>query len=204
MPDSIEKISKKLKKEMKKKRYRHTMGVRYTAQALAMRFGEDISRAGYAGVLHDCAKNLSDEKMLSECRKFGVSCTETEQKQVYLLHAKLGAKYAACLYGIDDLEILSAIRWHTTGKPGMSKLEKILYIADYIEPNRKAIPGLEEIRHMAFQNLDETMYLILRNTLEYLRENTKEAVRDIEEHTIAAYEFYRMVHETSKEDNCME
>ncbi len=195
MTESIDEILKELKRILKPKRYRHTQGVRYTAQAMAMCFGEDIVRAGYAGALHDCAKYLSEEKMLSQCKKYGISVSKAEKKQPELLHAKLGKEYAREIYGVEDEGILSAIRWHTTGKEDMDRLEKIVYIADYIEPNRKPLPGMPEIREMAFRNLDETMYLILKNTLQYLQESRGSLDAPIEEHSMEAYAFYKELHE---------
>lgn len=194
--ESLEEIQESLKKVLKKKRYHHTIGVRYTAQAMAMRYGEDILKAGYAGMLHDCAKYLSDADMISECKKYGISCSETEKKKPSLLHAKLGACYAGEIYKIDDEQILGAIRWHTTGKPGMSTLEKIIFIADYIEPERKPLEGMEEIRRVSFYDLDQAMYLILKNTLDYL-ENQTDA---IDSYTVDAYDFYRALWERKKKE----
>lgn len=191
MERSLEEIQEELKKVLKRKRYNHTIGVRYTAQALAMCFDEDVEKAGYAGMLHDCAKYLSDEEMLVECRKHHIVCSDTEKLRPSLLHAKLGACYARELYGIEDDQILSGIRWHTTGKPGMNNFEKIIFIADYIEPGRKMIPGMEEIRRAAFCNLDEAMYLILENTLSYLEDTSKSSKDMIDSYTEDAYDFYK-------------
>jgi len=191
MERTLEEIQEELKKVLKRKRYNHTVGVRYTAQALAMCFDEDIEKAGYAGLLHDCAKYLSDEEMLLECRKHHIICSETEKFRPSLLHAKLGVCYARELYGVEDEQILSAIRWHTTGKPGMNNFEKIIFIADYIEPGRKMIPGMEEIRKTAFCNLDDTMYLILENTLSYLEDTSKSNRNMIDSYTGDAYDFYK-------------
>ena len=149
-----------------------------------------ISKAGYAGVLHDCAKYLTDKEMLLACRKRQIFCSEVEKRQPSLLHAKMGAAFAKEIYGITDEEILSAIRWHTTGKPGMSNLEKIVFIADYIEPGRKMLPKMEEIRRVSFQNLDKAMYLILDNTLSYLKDGTRER-STIDSYSVDAYDFYR-------------
>ena len=190
MEKSLEEIQEELKKVLKRKRYSHIIGVRYTAQAMAMCFGEDVEKAGYAGVLHDCAKYLSDEEMLLECKKHHIVCSDTEKLRPSLLHAKLGVCYAKELYGVEDEQILSAIRWHTTGKPGMNNFEKIIFIADYIEPGRKMIPGMEEIRRAAFCNLDEAMFLILENTLSYL-DTTVSHKNPIDSYTEDAYDFYK-------------
>lgn len=91
-----------------------------------------------------------------------------------MLHAKLGAYFARKIYGVEDKEILHAIQVHTTGEPGMNTLDKIIYIADYIEPNRNKAPNLEEVRKLAFVDLDKAMLKILSDTLNYLR---KKAVK---------------------------
>ncbi len=125
------------------------------------------------------------------CRKRQIFCSEIEKKQPSLLHAKLGAAFAKEVYGITDEEILSAIRWHTTGKPGMTDLEKIVFIADYIEPGRKMLPRMEEIRKESFQNLDKAMYLILDNTLSYLKEGNAKDRDTIDSYSVDAYDYYK-------------
>jgi len=190
MWESIDEIQEKVQKVVKKRRYQHILGVRFTAQAMAMRFGENITKAGYAGVLHDCAKYLTDKEMLLACRKRQIFCSEVEKRQPSLLHAKVGAAFAKEIYGITDEEILSAIRWHTTGKPGMTDLEKIVFIADYIEPGRKMLPRMEEIRRVSFQDLDKAMYLILDNTLSYLKDGTRDK-STIDSYSVDAYDYYK-------------
>ena len=190
MWESIDEIQEKVQKVVKKRRYQHILGVRFTAQAMAMCFGEDITKAGYAGVLHDCAKYLTDKEMLLACSKRRIFCSEVEKRQPSLLHAKVGAAFAKEIYGITDEEVLSAIRWHTTGKPGMRNLEKIVFIADYIEPGRKMLPKMEEIRRVSFQDLDKAMYLILDNTLSYLKDGTRDK-STIDSYSVDAYDYYR-------------
>lgn len=163
-------IEKQLKKELDKERFTHTMGVMYTAAALAMAHGADMDQALYAGLLHDCAKCISNEEKLSLCEKYQISISDAERKSPSLLHAKLGAYFAKSIYGIEDEEILHSIKVHTTGEPGMNLLDKIIYIADYIEPNRDQAPNLTAIRKLAFQDLDKTMEKILSDTLQYLTE----------------------------------
>lgn len=191
MDKSLEEIQEDLKGVLKKRRYDHVIGVRYTAQAMAMRFGEDIIKVGYAGVLHDCAKHFSDVEMLSECMKRHIVCSETEKLKPSLLHAKLGVCLAKEIYGIEDEQILSGIRWHTTGKPGMSNFEKIIFIADYIEPGRKMLPRMTEIREASFCDLDKAMYLILENTLSYLEDTSMNHKNMIDSYTEDAYDFYK-------------
>ena len=166
--DYYKKLRKKMKDVMTKSRYEHTLGVEFTAAAMAMRYGVDIDKAELAGLLHDCAKCIDDEEKLDECKKYGVELTDVEKRNPFLIHSKLGAVHAKELYGVKDEEILSAIRFHTTGKPDMTTLEKIIFIADYIEPGRDKAANLQEIRRMSFVDIDEAMYMILRDTLDYL------------------------------------
>ena len=163
-----DKIRKKLKHTLNKRRYEHTLGVAYTAAALAMCYEIDVEQARLAGLLHDCAKYIPDDEMLSQCNKLHIEITEAEQRDICLLHAKLGAYMAGAEYKIQDPEIINAIRWHTTGRPDMTMLEKIIFIADYIEPNRQQAPNLKQIRHLAFTDIDEAMRIILKDTLDYL------------------------------------
>ena len=168
--NELKKIQKEVEKLLDGKRFEHTLGVAYTAACLAMRYGEDVEKARIAGMLHDCAKGISDEKKLSTCKKAGLPVSDAEQANPGLLHAKLGAYLAEKEFGITDPEILRAIKFHTTGRPGMSTFEKISYIADYIEPGRRTAPNLDEKRRMAFEDLDLALVVILRDILEYLRE----------------------------------
>lgn len=181
-----------LRKEMEEilsaKRYLHTLGVSYTASCLAMAHGEPMEDAMVAGLLHDCAKAMHGSELMAICEKGHLRMNTAERSNpTALLHAKVGAYLAEHKYGVTDNNILNAIRYHTTGRPDMSKLEKIIYIADYIEPGRKQLTGLEMIRRIAYQDLDWTMENILANTLAYLR-TTEGQVDDM---TVKTYEFYR-------------
>ena len=119
---NITKIQKKLRKELDDDRYRHTLGVMYTSAALAMRYGADLMKAQIAGLLHDCAKCIPNDKKLKLCDKYGIPVTKVENDAPFLLHSKLGAYLAKTKYGVEDEEILEAIVWHTTGKPAMTRL----------------------------------------------------------------------------------
>ena len=158
----------KLKSKLTEKRFIHSIGVEYTAACLAMRYGADVQKARIAGLLHDNAKCLPIEDKLKKCEKFDLPINECERKNPDLLHGKLGAYYAREKYGIKDQEILDAITYHTTGRPAMTLIDKIIFVADYIEPNRKIIFELPEIRMEAFTDIDECVIHILKNTLEYL------------------------------------
>lgn len=144
---NIEEMQEKIRKSQNETRFAHTLGVMKTAVQLAERYQADVNKAEIAGLLHDCAKEMYP----------------------VLQHAPKGAELAKNDYGIEDEEILDAIRWHTTGRPNMTKLDKIIYIADYIEPNRNQALNLAEIRHLAMINLDECLYAILEAVLAYLK-----------------------------------
>lgn len=186
----LEKMEKKLSKYLDSDRYRHTMGVMYTCACLAMVHGVSLMDAQVAGLLHDCAKCIPNKKKLKLCHQHKLDVTEFEEKHPFLLHAKLGAYIAKAKYGVDEEEILSAITSHTTGKQNMTALEKIVYIADYIEPMRDKAPNLPRIRKLAFEDLDECMYEILKDTLMYLEENPK----DIDATTKDAFVYYKDLH----------
>lgn len=184
----IGKIRKAMEKNLDAKRYEHTLGVAYTAAALAMCYGEDAKKAELAGLLHDCAKCMDNTKKINLCKKHNISINEIELKNPFLLHAKVGSFLAMQKYGIRDKDIINAILNHTTGRPGMTELEKIVYIADYIEPNRKQAPNLSEIRRLAFCDLDVALVRILEDTLRYL--NSVEG--EIDPMTQKTYDYYKM------------
>jgi predicted HD superfamily hydrolase involved in NAD metabolism len=190
-------VEDKLRHDLTSNRYRHTMGVTYTACALAMVYDVDLKKARLAGLLHDCAKCIPNAEKISMCRKNKVPVTQFELDHPVLLHAKLGAYLAEKDYGVDDPEILSAITWHTTGKPDMSTLEKIVFISDYIEPNRDKQPNLKAIRAEAFHDIDECMYMILHDTVAYLDENPK----SMDQTTMSAFSYYQKIHD-SRQKSC--
>lgn len=192
---NLERYEKKLKTKLDKERFEHTIGVMYTAGALAMRYEYDVQSAMLAGLMHDCAKCIPNDKKIAMCEKHNINITDLERKNPFLLHAKLGAFLAMHKYRIRDKEIISAILNHTTGKPNMDLLDKIIFIADYIEPRRDRAPFLEERRKTAFVNVDVAMYEILRDTLEYLKNNAG----DIDPMTEKAYEYYKQFNDI-KED----
>ena len=186
-------IEEKLKNTLDEKRYRHTLGVSYTAAAIAMAHGADVQKARLAGILHDCAKYIPKEDRLRLCTENGIEVTEIERKNTSLLHSKLGVYIAKRDFKIEDEEIFGAIRWHTTGHPGMTLLEQIIYIADYIEPNRDDDMVIsEEIRKTAYTNLDKCCKLIMEHIVEYIRSSAKE----MDEMTLEAYNYYRAIADT--------
>lgn len=193
----LKKFRKEMEKVLEPKRYEHTLSVAYTAANLAAVYGADVETALVAGMLHDCAKCLGYKKQISLCKKNHVQLSELESKKNSpLLHAKAGSILAREKYGITDEDILNAIAYHTTGRPNMSLLEKIIYIADYIEPKRRHIKRsanelqddrLTQIRRIAYQSLDETLCSILGDSLAYLEEKGG----PIDHMTQETYEYYR-------------
>ena len=161
-------LIKELESELAFGRFVHTMGVAGTASNLAMCYGAELDQAELAGLLHDCAKCLSLSKMLKICERANVPLTELEKSSGSLLHSKAGAVLAVDKYGVEDEDVLNAIRYHTTGRPGMSLLEKIVFVADYIEPGRDTAPNLALVRKLAYENIDDCVLQILKDTLNYL------------------------------------
>ncbi|MGI6117942.1 MAG: bis(5'-nucleosyl)-tetraphosphatase (symmetrical) YqeK [Bilifractor sp.] len=168
-----EQLEKKLQKALTENRYRHTLGVAYTASALAMCHGSDLETAREAGMLHDCAKCMTNAEMRQLAIRKKIEISQFELEHPALLHSKLGVYVARDEYGISDIGILQAIRWHTTGKPDMSLLESIIFVSDYIEPNRDKAPRLPELRSLAFHDLNRCVYEILKDTVHYLSGNPK-------------------------------
>ncbi len=189
MSEQFHEIEKILKKEQGKERYAHTLGVMYTAGCLAMRYGCDMEKAMLAGLLHDCAKQIPYEKKLKLCKKYKIKLSQTELDNPSLIHAKLGAVLAKDLYHVEDEEILHAIEVHTTGVPQMTLLDKIIFIADYIEPNRNKAPDLPIVRQLAFQNLDNAILQSLEGTLKYI--TNKHDEKSIDPMTLQTYEYYK-------------
>ncbi len=186
LTNRYQRIREDLKAHLNRDRYHHSLGVAYTAACLAMRYGADVEKAYLAGLLHDAAK-YDSATYLSRAEAAGLAVSKIERESPGLLHGKLGADLAKREYGISDPEILSAIENHTVGHADMTTLEAILYVADYIEPNRQDLAGLQEIRDAAFKDLDLAVYLTADMCLEFLR---KKQV-PIEPHSVETLECYR-------------
>jgi nicotinate-nucleotide adenylyltransferase len=183
------KMEVRLKQDLSYKRFTHSLGVRYTAACLAMHYGCDIDKAMLAGGLHDCAKHLSDEELINECKQNNIDISKTEANSPYLLHTKVGVLYAKTIYGVEDDEVLGAIRYHTTGRPEMTLLEKIIFTSDYIEPNRKWGDELAIFRRQVFQHLDRTVALVLEDMVRYHQETKQEL--GVDEITTQSYQYYK-------------
>jgi predicted HD superfamily hydrolase involved in NAD metabolism len=170
-------------------RYVHSLGAAFTAAALAMRYNADVDKALLAGLLHDCAKCFSAEECYVLCEEAGIELSPLERRNSSLIHAKLGTYIAARDYGVDDPEILDAIRTHTTGCPGMTDLQKIVFIADIIEPNREdIIPSIDQMRAEAFKNLDNAVFLICDRQLAHLANFPHS---EVDPETKRTYEYYK-------------
>ena len=153
---------------LKAKRCGHVLGTAATAVKLAEQYGADVHKAEVAGLLHDCTKKLSMDEQLVLCKQYGIALDELERKALKLLHAKTGAALARDVFGVDN-DIYNAILWHTTGKPGMTVLEKVIYLADYIEPTRD-FPGVDALREAVWADLDRGLLMGLEMTIEEMNE----------------------------------
>lgn len=152
---------------LKHKRIRHVLGTEEEAVRLARRYGVDETAARTAALLHDCTKKLTMEEQLALCQTYAVPLDELERNALKLLHAKTGAEIARDVFGIAP-EVYEAIRWHTTGKADMTTLEKVIYLADYIEPTRD-FPGVEELRRLCYEDLDKGLLLGLTMTVQEMQ-----------------------------------
>lgn len=151
---------------MPEKRYIHTIGVMETALHLAGKYGEDHAAAETAAILHDIAKYADEDWMRTIVKEHGLDLRLVEWGSE-ILHGPIGAWMAETEFNIKNEDILNAIRFHTTGRAGMSKLEKIIFIADMIEPNRK-FDGVEKLREAADENLDRAMKACISHSIRFL------------------------------------
>lgn len=150
----IEQIKLELKKSVRANIYDHCIRTMEEAEKLAIAYNVDVEKAMIAGALHDCGKLL-------------------DEHNDNLSHAKTGAELAKNTYNIEDIDILNAIRYHTTGRESMNILEKIIYIADKIEPNRK-FEGVEELRRLVYVNINDAIIKSLMGTIEYVKKRNLE------------------------------
>lgn len=156
-----------LEGNLSEKRCKHSIGVAQTALEMAQRNQADEYKAWIAGLLHDCAREIKKEDMLSACRIYGIVPDAICMVQTELLHAQISAVYAEHVFGVEDVEILNAIRCHTTGKPEMSVLDRIIYVADCIEPGRK-YEGVKELRKIADVDLNRALIRALNDSIRYI------------------------------------
>lgn len=173
----IEEAKRVVEKMLPEKRFRHTVGVSRTAAALAERYGASKEKAALAGMLHDIAKYFSDDQLKAIIKRRPDITDRYLHYSSKLWHAPAGAAYVQEQLGIDDPEILNAMTYHTTGKRQMSVLEKIIFLADYIEPGRD-FPGVEPVRQAAEKSLDGAVIMELRQTIMHLLEKGRSVYPD--------------------------
>lgn len=184
---TTEQMKEKLGSMLTDHRYTHSLGVMETAEEMARLFHADVQKAQIAGLLHDCAKQIDREIQLAMCDEMGVLLDDIKRESTALLHAELGAKLAETEFGITDDEILGAIKYHTLGRAKMTDLEKILYLADIIEPNRKDFEGLNELRSLCTQDLNKALLYGLELTIAHIGRKG----RILHTQTIEAEKYYR-------------
>lgn len=186
MNDNILMYSDEIKKRIGEKRFLHTIRVRDTAIELAKIYSVDIEKAAIAGFLHDCAKIRDIDLLKKEAIKFGLKMNSEFEKAPQIIHSYLGAIFAEQLYKVKDEDILNAIKYHTTGRENMSNLEKIIFLADSIEPMRN-YDDVSQLRTLSKLDLNQAMYFSLNATLKMLTEKNAHIVID----TVFARNFYR-------------
>lgn len=163
---------KKLKKDIGIKRYNHSLRVMDTSVQLANKYNISLKKASVAGLLHDCGKLHQSINLLKLADDFGIILDNVSKNNKDLIHSHLGAVLAKKKYKISDKDVLNAIRYHTTGRKNMSQLEKIIYIADIIEPNRD-FKGIKKIRELAYIDLDKCMLYAMEQSLKFIIDNGK-------------------------------
>lgn len=181
----MEDLEETVVKLLKENRVAHVLGCRDAAVELARQYGENEEDAARAGLLHDITKALDGPLQLTLCSEYDILLSKFSQENPKTLHALTGSLVAEQVFG-ENQAVVTAIRYHTTGRPAMSRLEKILYLADYIEVNRK-FPGVDRLRAAAHRSLDEGMLMGLEMTLSQLREQK----RQISQNSIDAARYLR-------------
>lgn len=161
------KIKEYIKVHLTVDRYNHTLGVMKTSEELAIHYGVDPEKARIAGLCHDCAKNFSASDLIGKAKVSGEIISNVYYKSPQLLHGVVGAYIAKELFHVNDDDILNAIKYHTTGRENMSTLEKIVYIADCIEPTRN-YKGVAELRELAYNDLDKALLKSFEDTIMYI------------------------------------
>ena len=178
---------RKLQSALSLERYIHTMGVVKAAKKLAVLYNANMNKVSFAALLHDCAKDYPEDMKPRFCREYHVQLDDVAKKNTALIHQFLGAEVAKREYGVEDEEILDAIRYHTTGKPDMTLTGKIVFTADYIEEGRKKFSTLDEARKLAFEDIDKAVAFILKSTIDYVKYKN----RVLHPLSVEAYEYYK-------------
>ncbi|KEQ20751.1 HAD superfamily hydrolase [Limosilactobacillus reuteri] len=171
IPMTRSELIDRLKKALKDKRFQHVLRVEETAVKLAEQYGVDVEKASIAGLCHDYAKQRPDEDFIAEIKKKGLNPLLLDYGNA-IWHGVVGAELIKDELGIWDEDILNAVRHHTTGAPVMTKLEQVIYMADYIEPGRDFV-GVKKARVITAANLQAGVAYQTKHTLAYLIENGK-------------------------------
>ncbi len=171
---TIEQAKTMAKSTLSAKRYQHTVNVKKMAVKLAKKYGADPEKAALAAYLHDLAKEKPKEELLQIMRENAIMANNAEQRPAPVWHGVCAAILAKTRWGVDDPEILDAVVCHTTGRPGMTKLDKILFLADMTSAERNW-PGVEKLRQLEMQDLDAGMREGLRQTIEFVDASGKKA-----------------------------
>lgn len=188
--ERIKKLTYYVKSRLSEKRYEHTRGVVQMAVELANIHGENKDKIFIAALFHDVAKEMSVEESFEICEKYQVPMDHFEKQHMDLLHGKVGAIILEKQWGIQDEVILDSIKYHTIGRPHMSNIEKIIYLADMIERNRKPYPGIEKIRRLARMDLNKAMYEALLSSKNYVTHILNKEVHPMTEVLIQEYKVY--------------
>ncbi len=184
---TVEQMKEKLATMLTDHRFIHSMGVMETAVKLAQLYGVDPEKAQVAGLLHDCAKQIDKTVQLAMCDELGLKLDSIKRENLALLHAELGAELAKTEFGVTDDDIVRAIRNHTLGRKNMSDLEKILYLSDMMEPNRRDYEGLAGLRTLSEKNLTEATLYGLELTIAHIERKGQV----LHTQTMEAERFYR-------------
>ncbi len=190
-PDFIQSCMKDVQSTLSTFRFQHSVGVAYMSASLAMVYGVAVDRATVAGLLHDCAKELPDKEQEALCDAHNMPLTASERRMTQLIHGKAGAVLVREKYGITDVDFLNAIINHTVGRPAMTRLEQIVFCADFLEPQRdfkNMEPPLRELRSLVFRDIDKATAEILKATIDFLRIKG----REIDSSTLKTYDYYKV------------
>lgn len=164
---SNEEIKEYLKSSLNENRYNHCIGVSETSKKLAKLHGADEEKAELAGLAHDCAKYMESEKILQILKDNNEEIDVVVQQWPPLMHGYAGEYVAREVFGIEDREVLNAIKYHVTGRENMTILEKVVFVADFIEPGRD-FPGVEKARALANEDLDEAIIFAFDSTISFV------------------------------------
>lgn len=163
----IESIKKYLESNISGKRFVHSVGVAESAVKLAKVYNCDVGKAYLSGLVHDCARELDKVQLLACLEEEGIKADDLTLSIKELLHGPAAVHICRAVFGIEDAEVLDAVRYHTTGRVNMTLLEKIIYLSDFIEPSR-CFEGVEELRELAATNLDKALLLAFNSSITYL------------------------------------